>query len=181
VKPGDRVTHPDYGVGTIIVWCPENPQVDFDRPTGSPDGSHLVTFTGDAHDELRPLGSGSGDFSIGGSTWPGLSKLIEECGEAAELLPELILAKTIAALQVTSGKLIGSEGRTDHWSGDLRKRFVEEIGDLRAAITFFVHHNMLDDFQAIEDRTDEKVALFLQWHRDGLAGRRLDTLPGGAR
>lgn len=128
-----------------------------------------------------PSPTGSGDFSIGGALWPGLSKLIEECGEAAELLPELILAKTIAALQVTSGKLIGSEGRVDHWSGDLRKRFVEEIGDLRAAITFFVHHNLLDDFPAMEDRTDAKVALFEQWHRDGLAGRRLDTLPGAPK
>lgn len=32
----------------------------------------------------------SGDFSIGGTLWPGLSKLIEECGEVLQVGGKLI-------------------------------------------------------------------------------------------
>lgn len=98
---------------------------------------------------------GSGDFSIGGALWPGLSKLIEECGEV---------------LQV-AGKLMGSEGRTDHWSGDLNQMLVEEIGDLLAAAHFFVKQNGLD-LDAIERRRVEKYATFKRWHHDTIAARQ---------
>lgn len=99
--------------------------------------------------------TGSGDFSIGGDLWPGLSKLIEEAGEVIQV----------------AGKLMGSEGRTDHWSGDLRKMLVEELGDLQAAIAFFVVTNGLDD-EAIDDRMTRKLITFKQWHRNGQGARR---------
>jgi len=103
-------------------------------------------------------GLGTGEFSIGGELWPGLSKLIEECGEV---------------LQV-GGKLIGSEGRTDHWSGDLNKMLVEELGDLRAAITFFMEANAIDA-ASVSVRHREKLALFWHWHRTTNATRKDPT------
>ena len=96
----------------------------------------------------------SGDFSIGGTVWPGLSKLIEECGEV---------------LQV-GGKLMGSEGRTDHWSGDLNQMLVEELGDLRAAITFFTEANAIDS-ASVACRHRDKLIQFWEWHRDTMAER----------
>ena len=98
--------------------------------------------------------SATGEFSIGGQLWPGLSKLIEECGEVMQV----------------GGKLIGSEGRTDHWSGDLNQMLIEELGDLRAAITFFMEANAIDS-ASVALRQSEKLARFWQWHRDTLAAR----------
>ena len=96
--------------------------------------------------------SGSGDFSIGGKLWPGLSKLIEEAGEVMQV----------------GGKLIGSEGDPAHWSGDLNAMLIEELGDLRAAIAFFMEANGIDR-ASVALRQREKLALFWEWHRAGLA------------
>lgn len=96
----------------------------------------------------------SGDFSIGGQLWPGLSKLIEECGEVMQV----------------AGKLIGSEGNTAHWSGDLNQMLIEELGDLAAAMEFFVQENGLDR-GAIRARLEKKVERFETWHRDTMSAR----------
>lgn len=96
--------------------------------------------------------TGSGDFMIGGVLWPGLSKLLEEAGEV---------------IQVGGGKLMGSAGNPNHWSGDLRQMFVEELGDMLAAIDFFVEQNGLD-VTAINHRNANKLTLFRQWHREAL-------------
>lgn len=91
-------------------------------------------------------------FAIGGSNWPGLSKLIEECGEV---------------LQV-AGKLIATGGQPEHWDGsDLRERVVDELGDLLAALSFVRKHALTD----VEDvhvaiRSQAKYRLFLQWHEE---------------
>lgn len=98
---------------------------------------------------------GRGDFSIGGNLWPGLSKLVEECGEV---------------LQV-GGKLMGSEGRTDHWSGDLKPMLEDEIADVIAAARFFTEVNPALDISRILARADHKIATFHQWHRDIQAQR----------
>lgn len=91
---------------------------------------------------------GSGDFSIGSSVWPGISKLIEECGEVTQV----------------AGKLMGSKGDPAHWDGsDLKKRLESELGDLLAAVSFVETHCRLD-LVAISDRRKEKRALFEQWH-----------------
>ncbi len=92
---------------------------------------------------------GSGDFSIGSAVWPGISKLLEECGELTQV----------------AGKLLGSGGATRHWDGtDLRQRLEEELADLEAAILFLKQHNELDT-GAIAVRVAKKLALFNQWHR----------------
>lgn len=95
--------------------------------------------------------SGSGDFSIGSTVWPGTSKLIEEQGELIQVL----------------GKLMATGGDTKHWSGDLRKMLVEEIGDLSAALVFFQTENLtVDEVRQMGDRVGEKLALFREWHKN---------------
>lgn len=92
--------------------------------------------------------SGSGDFSIGSTVWPGTSKLLEEQGELIQVL----------------GKLIATGGDTKHWSGDLRKMLVEEIADVSAALVFFQTHNLTaDEVYAVAVRINEKVSLFKKW------------------
>lgn len=94
---------------------------------------------------------GSGDFSIGSPLWPGTSKLIEEMGELHQVL----------------GKLIASAGNTEHWSGDLRPKLVEEIGDVFAALEFFKTENMTnEEQQGVYDRATKKLALFRRWHEE---------------
>lgn len=91
-----------------------------------------------------------GPFSIGSDNWPGLSKLIEECGEV---------------LQV-AGKLVATGGRTDHWSGhQLDQDLADELGDLQAAIDFAMYANAdrLDTARLCARRL-AKLRLFLQWH-----------------
>jgi len=95
---------------------------------------------------------GSGDFSIGSTVWPGTSKLIEEMGELQQVL----------------GKLIAVAGEAEtHWSGDLRAKFIEEIGDTEAALSFFREMNFTkDERRKIEARAREKRILFRKWHEE---------------
>lgn len=96
-----------------------------------------------------------GAFGIGGELWPGLSKLVEECGEVCQV----------------AGKIIGNEGRADHWDGShLPTRITEEIGDLLAAIDFVTAKNGLGRI-AIDVRRRKKRELFEQWHAETLARR----------
>lgn len=121
--------------------------------------AELLEFAGITDD------SGSGDFSIGGDLWPGLSKLIEENGEVGDLLPEFILMKTLGRVQQVAGKIIGNEGRADHWDGsDLPARLADELDDLEAAIMFMREHNPA--LNRISDRPVRKKALFNQWHTE---------------
>lgn len=96
---------------------------------------------------------GDGEFSIGGKVWPGTSKLLEEMGELSQVL----------------GKLIGSHGETAHYDGsDLRERLVEEIGDLRAALSFFQEMNMTEEEKdRVGERIKKKITLFTKWHMEG--------------
>ena len=88
------------------------------------------------------------DFSIGGKKWPGISKLIEEMGEVAQVC----------------GKLIGSRGEENHWDGtNLRRRLEDELADLTAAIRFVQQSNGLNA-NAIADRARVKLILFDGWH-----------------
>ena len=105
------------------------------------------------------LHSGSGDFMIGSLVWPGLSNLVEEAGES---------------LQVC-GKLMGSAGSTDHWSGDLARPLHDELADLYAALDFFVEANPQVDGEAIRQRRAKKYLTFRGWH---IRTRR--ELEGGA-
>ena len=97
--------------------------------------------------------SDTNKFMIGGTQWPGLSKLTEECGEV---------------LQVC-GKLIATDGDPAHWDGTmLDTRLVEEMGDVLAAIRFLTKHSGLD-ITLVEYRADEKFAQFEAWHEAQLA------------
>lgn len=87
-------------------------------------------------------------YCIGSDEWNGLSKLIEELGE----------------LQQVCGKIIGSEGSVDHWSGDLQDKFVEEIGDAYAALDYFVAKNFSSyDMTRIETQRHIKEGKFIEW------------------
>jgi len=88
------------------------------------------------------------DYCIGSNVWNGLAKVIEECGE----------------LQQVCGKLIGNEGGTNYWDDvDLVKKFTEEIGDLQAALDFFVETNPLDAYK-IQQRRERKLKKFFKWN-----------------
>lgn len=93
-----------------------------------------------------------GDYSIGSDHWPGTSKLLEEMGELQQVL----------------GKLLGAGGEVNHWDGsNLRERLVEEIADLKAAITFFQSENLTDEeCAAVSRRSLEKMRLFEKWHKE---------------
>ena len=93
-----------------------------------------------------------GDFSIGSSVWPGLSKVIEECGEVVQV----------------GGKLIATGGNDQHYDGsDLRCRLMDELADVSAAIQYMLAHNTYD-WRAFEDRIQTKLQLFNLWHDENV-------------
>jgi NTP pyrophosphatase (non-canonical NTP hydrolase) len=88
-------------------------------------------------------------FAIGSETWPGISKLVEELGEVAQV----------------AGKLIATGGAAEHWDGtNLRVRLEDELADLEASIAFVIRRNQLDSGRMAE-RRDAKLRLFNDWHR----------------
>jgi hypothetical protein len=90
-------------------------------------------------------------YCIGSDEWNGLSKLIEELGE----------------LQQVCGKLIGSQGESNHWSGDLHAKFIEELGDVYASLDFFVDMNFSPEVQKdIYKRAFIKYTTFCKWDHD---------------
>ncbi|GAB3159556.1 hypothetical protein GCM10027059_06000 [Myceligenerans halotolerans] len=96
------------------------------------------------------MGTNAGPYSIGSDSWPGASRVIEECGELLQVL----------------GKLIGAGGATAHWDGtDLGERLADEISDTRAALDFFISANNLPA-SLIDERTAQKRAQYEQWHRE---------------
>ena len=62
------------------------------------------------------------------------------------------------------GKLIATGGDTKHWDGDLRKRLIEEIGDVTAALVFFQKNLTLDEVGRVIERAERKFDLFNEWH-----------------
>ncbi len=94
----------------------------------------------------------TGPFSIGSRIWPGISKLIEECGEAVQVC----------------GKLLGSSGEINHWDGsNLKTRLEDELGDLLAAIDFVIDHCGLNSAYVLT-RMQRKRERFEKWHEDEL-------------
>jgi NTP pyrophosphatase (non-canonical NTP hydrolase) len=87
-------------------------------------------------------------FAIGSNVWPGLLKLVEECGEVVQVC----------------GKLLGTGGSSTYFDdSDLREQLTEELADLLAAAQFVIEHNGLDA-AAIEKRVAEKRRRFEDWH-----------------
>lgn len=88
-------------------------------------------------------------FAIGDACWPGIAKLIEECGEVVQVC----------------GKLMATQGERTHWDGsDLYRRLEDELADLRAVIRFVQTTNPALDMNRILDRTETKFATFMKWH-----------------
>lgn len=109
---------------------------------------------------------GSGDFSIGSQVWPGTSKLIEEMGELNQVL----------------GKLIATAGDTEHWSGDLRPKLIEECADVIAALQFFTVQNLTrEELLQILDRSEKKKTLFRKWHAEQPPNKSPDQPVGDKR
>jgi len=91
-------------------------------------------------------------FAIGDKEWPGVSKLVEECGEL---------------LQVC-GKLMGTGGQAEHWDGsNLHEKFREELADVIAAARFVSEVNAITD-PALLARVEKKLERFRRWHELGL-------------
>ena len=87
-------------------------------------------------------------FAIGDRKWPGVSKVVEEIGELGQVL----------------GKLMGSRGKIEHWSGNLKEMLHDELGDVLGAIRFLIFMCPELDRQRIERRAAEKFTQFLEWH-----------------
>lgn len=90
------------------------------------------------------------DYAFGSDNWPGLAKLVEECGEVLEI----------------AGKIMGVGGGPEPlgWDGTaLIEALEEELADLTAAIGFVVDHAGLEG----GIRSREKRAQFLEWHLAG--------------
>lgn len=94
----------------------------------------------------------AGPYSIGSDVWPGVSKLIEECGELLQVLGKMIA--------------LGGVGLDAHWDGkgDLVQRLQEELGDVHGAISFLVGFNPPLSRAVILARAAAKVDLFVDWH-----------------
>lgn len=92
-------------------------------------------------------------FAIGDQEWPGISKLVEECGEALQIC----------------GKLMGTGGELEHWDGEgnLKKRLEDELADLQAAIAFMCRVNDFDH-ERMAERFAKKMVRFERWHELGL-------------
>lgn len=87
-------------------------------------------------------------YAIGSVEWAGLSKLVEECGEV---------------IQVAGKILAGSPD--EHWDGThLPTRMANELGDLLAAVDFFLSMNPNLDPTVVLERRDRKTDLFDEWH-----------------
>lgn len=103
-------------------------------------------------DDFRTPGDGS--FSFGSRTWPGLSKLVEECGEVLQI----------------AGKIMGTGGAVQHWDGkgDLDERIALELCDLFAAARAFFQLNGFDGNPVYIQREIQKYRQFLKWHSENL-------------
>ena len=85
--------------------------------------------------------------------WRGIHKLIEECGEVLQLC----------------GK-VGAFPDEAHPSGEnIRAKMVEELGDLRAAIDYFMVENFTQTERGhICDRRHRKFHKFADWVLTGI-------------
>ena len=89
-------------------------------------------------------------YSIGQHHLPGLAKLVEECGELQQVL----------------GKIMSTGHLAAHPDGThLGIRLEQELGDVLAAIDFFIKHNLVGD-GVIECQRRSKFVKFVDWHRE---------------
>lgn len=113
-------------------------------------------------------------FAFSDKTWPGIAKLIEECGELSETLPLVILSTVVGKITQTLGKLVMIQGGTDHWSGDLRKAMIEEMADVQAALIFSWEQNLTKkERHMIATRVKVKLRKFERWHKSSEVKKRI--------
>lgn len=97
----------------------------------------------------------SQQYAIGSDHIPGLSKFIEEVGEALQIV----------------GKLMGLGRFGKHWDGkNLKTELEDEMADCIAAIDFVISKNNLN-MTRIEARAKKKCERFRRWHDNVQAGR----------
>lgn len=104
-------------------------------------------------------------FTIGSPHWDGLAKMIEEGGELIDVLPELVVMKSLGKLTQVGNKIIGADGAVYHWDGsNLNRRLMEEMADTLAAIEYFIESNPHHvDLKFIERRKKNKLKKFRNW------------------
>lgn len=113
-------------------------------------------------------------FAFSDKDWPGIAKMVEECGELQEVLPLVILAKSLGTITQTQGKLLMIQGGTDHWSGDLRKAMIEEMADVQAAMRFVAEHNLgKRERKSLATRVEKKLQRFEKWHKGAQVQQRI--------
>jgi NTP pyrophosphatase (non-canonical NTP hydrolase) len=90
-------------------------------------------------------------FAIGDRKWPGISKLVEECGEVIQVC----------------GKLMGTHGDVVHWNVvDLKHALEDEIADVLAACDFVLEFCRFNT-EYVTARRQRKLDLFRKWHGEG--------------
>jgi NTP pyrophosphatase (non-canonical NTP hydrolase) len=91
--------------------------------------------------------------------WPGIAKLQEEMGELAAIL----------------GKLHAyPDGNhpDEEKNGPLVTRLIEELGDVQAALYFFIQASGINRVQ-VNARTTQKLITFNKWHAaEGMTGTK---------
>jgi hypothetical protein len=123
----------------------------------------------------------NGPYGIGTTTWPGLAKLIEECGETLQVLGKLVATGNLNHTWVCDlcrGSCTLTEpyerechrctGRGHLGAGDLTDALHDELGDLQGALNFFTTINDEIDTYRIIDRASEKFSTFCRWHYERL-------------
>jgi NTP pyrophosphatase (non-canonical NTP hydrolase) len=90
-------------------------------------------------------------FGIGSPVWPGLAKLIEECGEVIQI----------------AGKIMAYPLSLEHPDGtqDIPYRLAEELADLQAIIAFVIAKNGMP-MGAMMNRVRYKTERFDYWHHE---------------
>lgn len=89
-------------------------------------------------------------FCIGSDIWPGLAKLMEECGELVQVC----------------GKVVAFPAVELHPDGSrLCERLEGELGDVLAAVTYVVTRNGLD-WEAVNGGMTKKLHRFNSWHNE---------------
>lgn len=95
---------------------------------------------------------GSGKEEIVKEYWKGIGKVSEECGEL---------------LQVVGKAIAFPVGNHPDGKGNVRKRFIEEIADVYAALDYFCEANNIE-FRLTKGRRKHKLDKFKKWGLDGI-------------
>lgn len=124
-------------------------------------------------------------YGFTSDVWPGLAKLIEECGEVLEIAGKIMgcggqLVHKWACKDCEGGGVVYPPGQS--WEeecarcdgvgylghGDLSDAVHEELGDLLAAVAFLIRSNDELDHDRILKRGEDKMQTFIRWQEEGV-------------